>query len=108
MSISIKDSNLNGSPVIIGNHDDVKVIIQSSKENIDWEILQDELIETSAKLPKESKEYCDSKKALNYAMARDENGLINFLKTNLSSFSSDMFTGVASGMLANLIMSLIK
>ncbi len=108
MSINIKNSDLYGSPIVEGKNNNIKINIQSSQKVFDWEMLQDELIKTSAKLPKESKEYCDLKRALNYAMAKDEHGLINFLKNNLSSFSSNMFTGVASGMLVELISSLIK
>lgn len=108
MSIHIKNSDFYGSPVVTGTSNIVKVNIQSPQNVFDWEILQDELIEVSAKLPKKSKEYSDSKKALNYAMAKDEHGLINFIKKNLTSFSSDMFIGVASGLLVELISSLIK
>ena len=107
MTIHIENSNLNGSTVIKGNNNNMKINIQSSKENIDWKSLQDELIEVSAKLVKDSKEYMASKEALNKAMNKDERGLVNIVKKNISSFTSDIFTGIASGMLVEFFMSLI-
>ena len=90
MTIHIKNSNLNGSPIIKGNNNNVEVNIQSSIEKINWNSLQDELIE-----------------ALNSAMNKDERGLVNIVKRNISSFTSDIFTGVASRMLVEFLMSLI-
>lgn len=107
MTIHIEHSNLNGSPIIKGNNNNVEIKIQSSKENIDWESLQDELIEVSAQLVKNSKEYLASKEALNRAMNKDERGLANIVKKNISSFTSDIFKGVASRMLVEFLMSLI-
>ena len=107
MTIHIENSNLNGSTVIKGNNNNMKIKNQSSKENIDWKSLQDELIEVSAKLVKDSKEYMASKEALNKAMNKDERGLVNIVKKNISSFTSDIFTGIASGMLVEFFMSLI-
>jgi hypothetical protein len=107
MTIHIKNSNLNGSPIIKGNNNNVEVNIQSSIEKINWNSLQDELIEVSAKLAKDSKEYMASKEALNSAMNKDERGLVNIVKRNISSFTSDIFTGVASRMLVEFLMSLI-
>lgn len=80
MPINVKNSYFNGSPIIKGNNNNVEINIQSSKENIDWESLQDELIEVSAKLAKDSKEYMASKEALNRAMIKDERGLANIVK----------------------------
>ena len=48
-----------------------------------------------------------SKEALNSAMNKDERGLANIVKRNISSFTSDIFTGVASRMLVEFLMSLI-
>ncbi len=107
MTIHIENSSFNGSPITKGNNNNVEINIQSSKENIDWESLQDELIEVSARLVKNSKEYLVSKEALNKAMIKDEEGLINIIKKNFSSFTSDIFKGVASRMLVEFIISLV-
>ncbi len=107
MSINIKNSDLKNSPVIIGKGNYVSVNDRSSKKEIDWEKLQDDLIEVIARLPKASKEYNASKEALNKAMIKDEKGLINTIKKNVSSFTSDIFKGVASRMLVEFLMSLI-
>ncbi len=107
MSINVKNSYFNGSPITNGNDNNVKINIQSSKENIDWESIQDELIEVSARLVKNSKEYLASKEALNRAINKDEQGLANIVKKNISSFTSDIFKGVASRMLVEFLMSLI-
>jgi hypothetical protein len=107
MSIKIENSDFYGSPVVVG--DDNNVLINfHSKQEINWEMLQDNLIETSAKLPKSSKEYDATKKALSCAMAKDEKGLVNTLKNNLLSFSSDLFKSVASGVLIEYISSFIS
>ena len=95
MSIHIKNSDFYGSPVIEGEGNNV-IINTHPKQEFDWEMLQDKLIETSAKLPKTSKEYYASKEALNYAMSKDEKGFINTIKRNFLSFTSDLFESVAS------------
>lgn len=107
ISLNIKNSCLNGSPITVGEGDDIKVNICSQIENIDWEKLQDELIEVSAQLMKSSQEYKASKEALNKVMNKDKKGLIDVIKKNFSSFTSDIFTGIASGMLVEFLMSLI-
>ncbi len=106
--INAKNSCFIGSPIIEGNNNCVKVNIQSQKEDIDWEMIQDELIEVSAKLAKNCKEYKASKEALNKAVIKDEKGLIDVIKKNFSIFTSDIFTGVASGMLIEFIISLVS
>ena len=101
MTINYTNSKITNSPIIVGNNNLVN--INSSVGNIDWGKLQDEFIEVLGKLPKSSKEYADSKSALNYAMKEDKSGFINVLKRNSTSFLSDIFTGVASGVLVEII-----
>lgn len=105
MSVHIKNSDFYGSPIVEG--DGNTVIINSHSREIDWEMLQDLLIETSAKLPKSSKEYCASKEALNYAMSKDEKGFVNIVKRNFLSFTTDLFESVASGVLIEIITSMV-
>lgn len=104
MSVHIKikgNSSLDDSPIIIGCNN--KVTIHSSMDEIDWGTIQDELIEVSGKLPKSSKEYFASKEALSCAMCKDKEGLRNILQKNSASFFSDIFIGVASGTLVEMI-----
>lgn len=102
-----KNSDFYGSPIVEG-HGNTVIINSHSKQEIDWEMLQDLLIETSAKLPKSSKEYCVSKEALNYAMSKDEKGFVNTVKRNFLSFTSDLFESVASGVLIEIITSTVS
>ncbi len=100
--INIKGNNsLDNSPITVGSNN--KVTIQDSKDEIDWGTIQDELIEVSGKLPKSSKEYFVCKEALGYAMCKDKEGLKNILQKNSQSFLSDIFKGVASGALVEII-----
>lgn len=105
MTINNTNSQFENSPIVIGDGNSVK--INSSDSNIDWEMLQDEFIKVLGKLPKSSKEYAASKNALNCAMKKDESGFINVLKKNSTSFLSDIFTGVASGTLVEIIKCMI-
>lgn len=102
MSIRIENSDFYESPVVVGKDNNV-TFNSHSKQEINWEMLQDDLIETSAKLPKSSKEYDVSKKALSYAIAKDKKGLTDIIKNNLLCFSSDLFKSVASGVLVEFI-----
>lgn len=101
MTINYADSQITNSPIIVGNKNSIN--IDSSVGYIDWEKLQDEFIEVLGKLPKTSKEYVASKNALNCAMKEDKFGFIDVLKKNSTSFLSDIFTGVASGVLVEII-----
>lgn len=101
MTINYTDSQITNSPIIVGNGNSVN--INSSVGNTDWEKLQDEFIEVLGKLPKSSKEYVASKNALNCAMKEDKSGFIDVLKKNSTSFLSDIFKGVASGVLVEII-----
>lgn len=107
MGIKIKNSNFHGSPIVEGDGNTV-IINSHSEQEIDWEMLQDKLIETSVKLPKSSKEYCASKEALKYAMSKDEKGFINTVKRNLLSFTSDLFKSVTSEVLVEIITSMVS
>lgn len=105
MNINNKNSSFSNSPIIVGDNN--KVNINSTSKNIDWEALQDELIKALGKLPQNTKEYDMTKKALVYATTKDENGLIKFLKNNWTKFATDIFTGAASGVLVEVLKSLI-
>ena len=106
MTINITDSKLTTSPTIIGDCNSIN--INNSVSNIDWEMLQDELIKVLGKLPEVSKEYAASKNALNCAMKEDKSGFIDVLKKNSTSFLSDIFKGVASGTLVEIIKHMVK
>ncbi|NBI89505.1 hypothetical protein D3Z45_02625 [Lachnospiraceae bacterium] len=83
------------------------MIIQNTDDGINWEMIQDELIDVSGKLPKTSKEYVASKKALSYAMSKDKKGIMDCIKNNFACFTSDIFKDVASGMLVEALKLLV-
>lgn len=91
MSIHIKNSNLHNSPVTEGISNTVIVNFQDSGGIIDWEMLQDHLIETAAQLPKSSEEYYAVKKALKYAGEENKKEFENTINSNLLSFTSGLF-----------------
>ena len=110
INIDLVDCKLYNSPLIMGNTksnvvagDNNRVIINEA----DWKMIQDELIKVYRKLPQSSEEYNASEKALNYALNRDEKGFKAVLKEYAKSFTSDLFSGVASGVLVNLLSKLI-
>ena len=107
MSVHIKNSSFYGSPIVEGDGNIIKNKLCDAENTIDWDVLQDQLIETSAKLPKSSREYIISKEALNYAMAEYKRGLVKIIKNNLLCFTSDLFKGIASSVLIEFINSLI-
>lgn len=100
--INIKDDNsFEASPIIIGEGH--KVTIQGSNSEINWKFIKDELVEASSKLPKSSKEYYASKELLDYAVIENKNELRKTAKKNATIFMSDIFKGVASGALVEII-----
>ncbi len=105
MNINITDSQLENNAIVIGNNNSVNM---NSVNNIDWEMLQDEFIKVLGKLSKKSKEYDASKNALNCAMKEDKYGFIDVLKKNSKIFLSDIFKGVASGTLIEIIKYMMK
>ncbi|MEY8433874.1 hypothetical protein AALC75_25900 [Lachnospiraceae bacterium 48-42] len=106
MPIHINNSGFHDSPVVNGSNN--TVIIKANEPILEWQILQDELIQTSAKLPQSSKEYDATKKALGCAMNKDKKKLEDVIRENISSFTSDIFKGIASGILVDIIMNLSK
>lgn len=102
--MKINKSNFSNSPITIG--DGNKITIKNSDKSINWELLQDELIKASSKLPESSKEHASVKEALKYSMLKDKRGLIQFLKKHCSDFTSDLFKGVASDTLSKIIDSI--
>lgn len=102
--INIKDSFLNNSPIIRGDNN--SVAIQSSNDEFDWKLVQDELIQVIGKLSESSNEYVATKEALTCALNKNKEGLIKVFKKNSASFLTDIFKGVASGTLVRLILSM--
>ena len=101
IKVDFVNCKITNSPIAVVNNNSIN--INSSFGNISWDKLQDEFIEVLGKLPKSSKEYVASKNALNCAMKEDKSGLIDVLKKNSTSFLSDIFKGVASGLLVEVI-----
>lgn len=111
INIDLVDCKLYNSPFVVENTNSAVVMGDNNSviiNDADWKVLQDELIKVYQKLPQSSEEYTASKKAFNYALNKDEKGLKAVLKEYAKSFTSDLFSGVASGVLVELISRLIK
>lgn len=97
--------NIYEKPVInstvTGDNPKVSFIIE------DWSLVQYELRKACENLPKTSKEYMASKEALACALKEDEDGLIKVLNKHADSFLSSVFKGVVSGVLVELVKSML-
>lgn len=97
--------NIYQKPVInstvTGDNPKVSFIIE------DWTFVQDELRKACENLPKTSKEYMASKEALACALEEDEDGLIKVFNKHVDSFLSSVFKGVVSGVLVEIIKSML-
>lgn len=73
----------------------------------DWSLVQNELRKACKNLPKSSKEYAASKEALKFAINEDEPGLFEVFNKYSESFLSSLFKGVVSGVLVEIIKSML-
>ena len=103
-NVNIISSSLNGSPVVIGNENKVSC---ASDTDLNWEMLEEELVNVIGKLPRASREYEVSKKAFVYVINKNKVGFRKVVKSNSSLFLSDVFKGVASGILMEIIKSIL-
>lgn len=90
------------SPITIGNGNIVKNI-DYSNGFIDWDKLKDELFDIIKVLPNNSVEEKISKQAIEYALEKNENKMIAFIKEHSKEFTSKVFTSAAGGVLAQII-----
>lgn len=111
IQIDFNKCRLKNSPITIGDAKDViNTIITGDNNSVkinNWEQLQDELIKAYERLPKTSEEYIASGEALQYALKKDEEGLRNVFNKYSKSFLSDVFKGVASGVLVEVIKAIM-
>ena len=111
IQIDFNECRLENSPITIGDGKEViNTIITGDNNSVninDWEQLQDELIKVYERLPKTSEEYIASGEALQYALKRDEEGLRKVFNKYSKSFLSDVFKGVASGVLVEVIKAIM-
>lgn len=105
MKVNNKNSVFSNSPIIIGDNN--KININGSSSDIEWKVLEDELIKVLGKLPKDSEEYVATKKLFAHTITENKKGIIDFLRTNKDKFATDVFTGVASGLLVEILRQLI-
>lgn len=88
INIDFGNCKLYNSPLTVGNTNSAVIVGENNSVNInevDWEMIQDELIKTYEKLPQLSEEYFALKEALNYVLNRDENGFKNVIKNMLEA-----------------------
>ena len=111
IQIDFNECKLYNSPITVGNDKEViNTVITGDNNSVNinnWEQLQDELIKVYEKLPKTSEEYVASGEALKYALSRDESGLLKVFNKYSKCFLSDVFKGVASGVLVDIIKSML-
>lgn len=111
IQIDFNECRLYNSPITVGDGKEViNTVITGNNNSVNinnWEQLQDELIKVYEKLPKTSEEYAASGEALKYALSRDEDGLMKVFNKYSKCFLSDVFKGVASGLLVDIIKSML-
>lgn len=110
INIDLAGCKFHNSPLVMGNTNSAVVVGDNNSVTIndaDWKVLQEELIKVYQKLPPSSKEYAASRKAFNCAWDKNEQGLKAVLKEYAKAFTSDLFSGVASGVLVELIAKLM-
>lgn len=104
-NIIFKDSSLINSPVVTGK----KNTIYNNKEiEIEWKKLQDGLEKVCRELPKESDAYAASDAALKCVIQKDKSNFLKTLENNKGVFLSDVFKGVASGLLVEMLNNIIS
>lgn len=102
--VKINNSILNSSPVVIGEHNQV---IVSSNDELNWKYIQSELEGVCRKLSSNSIEYVVTKEAIDYAKKKDKDGLKGIFKKYSVWFCSDVFKGIVSSGIVEIIKSLI-
>ncbi len=103
--IDFDNCEFDRSPINIGNKKEVfnEVIEGNSFVINDWNLIRDELRRACESLPESSEVYMASEEALKCALKEDEDGLIETFHKYADSFLSDVFSGVVSGVLVELI-----
>ncbi|NBI70386.1 hypothetical protein D3Z50_04775 [Clostridiaceae bacterium] len=77
------------------------------QSGIDWENLQKEWLNLLQKLPTDTTEYKISSEALQCILNKNKTGLFKTLKSNALSFTSSLFSNVASPFLVDFIKNFI-
>lgn len=89
------------NPTMTGDNSKVSFIIE------DWTLVQGELRKACENLPKNSEEYAAAKEAFVCALDEDEDGLIKVFNEHSESFLSSIFKSVVSGVLVEIIKSML-
>ncbi|EOH92924.1 hypothetical protein UAW_02965 [Enterococcus haemoperoxidus ATCC BAA-382] len=95
---------INNSTVVIGNNNRVS---NGKNEEIDWEKFSAELMTTLTKLPQNSEEFRACTQLLVESTSKDEGKVSAFLKKHAPQFTSDVFSNLASTLLADTIKKLM-
>ena len=99
------DNKIIDSVITIGDNNKVEY---NSKDNTDWAALKSDLFNAARRLPDDSAELEAAQAAYGYVCKEDKKGLRAYIKSHAAAFSTQMFYGVASGMLVELIKSAIR
>mgnify|MGYP000009512693 CR=1 FL=1 len=96
--------NIEGSVITVGDNN---TVVCNTKDDTDWAALKRDLFDAVRRLPDASPELRAAQAAYDYVCKKDKKGLRAYIKSHAAAFSTQMFYGVASGMLGELIKSAI-
>ncbi len=97
--------NIEGSVITVGDNN---TVVYNPKDDTDWTALKRDLFDAARRLPDASAELIAAQAAYDYVCKKDKKGLRAYIKSHAAAFCSQMFYGVASGMLVELINSAIR
>ncbi len=97
--------NIEGSVITIGNNN---TVVYNPKDDTDWAALKRDLFDAARRLPDASAELKAARAAYDYVCKKDKMGLRAYIKSHAAAFCTQMFYGVASGILVELIKSATK
>ena len=102
--ITVSNSILDRSPVTLGQGN---VVVVSAGDGLDWKYIQDELEKASSRLADNTMEYVVTKDAIDYVKKKDKEGFKNIIKKYSMWFCSDVFKGIVSGGIVEIIKALL-
>ena len=103
--VKINNSIFNSSPVVVGEGNQVAV---SSNNELNWEYIQVELENVCRKISNNTIEHVVTKEAIDCTKRKDKDGLKNILKKYSVWFCSDVFKGIVSSGIVEIIKLLIS
>lgn len=104
-NINFSNSKVEGSAISIGENS--LAVVNNLPKEIDWEKLNDDIIDAISALPKDSKENEAAKKLQKEIVTQNENGIIKTIKQYAPMFMSELFSAISSQFLMEFIRSFI-